>query len=161
MAIYMKIDGVNGSVQTKDFDKWIPLDSLSFGMSRMVEMVTGQVANRSGSMPNFSEIAVGKPADEASYGLMQKAVSETEGMKIEIVTVTPKGKNQVIETQRVVMEDAIFSSFSQSGGSEGNPYESMTFGFSKLEVKFTPYDAAGKKGEPASVIYDLKKSEAG
>ena len=50
MAIYMKIQGVDGSVQAKEFDKWIPLDSLSFGMNRMVGMVTGQVANRSASM---------------------------------------------------------------------------------------------------------------
>jgi type VI secretion system secreted protein Hcp len=60
MAIYMKIDGIDGSVTAKGFEKQIELHSFQFGVGRAISMDSGNAANRSHGRPSLSEITVTK-----------------------------------------------------------------------------------------------------
>ena len=55
MAIYMKWDGIDGAVTTKEFEKWIELDSFQFGVGRAIGTAARGAATREASEPSISD----------------------------------------------------------------------------------------------------------
>jgi type VI secretion system secreted protein Hcp len=156
MSIYMKVPGVDGSVTTKGYEKWIELTSLGFGVSRQVAMDVGNVSNRAAGLPQFSEVSVSKEMDESSYGLMNDAVLGKEGKLFEIACV--EVGDTAVETVKYDLDNSIISSYSPSGSGGqggGRPYESMSISFSKITASFSSKDKAGASGAKPRVIYDL------
>ena len=154
MAIYMKVPGADGSVTASGYEKWIELDSMQFGVGRMVSMDTGNLANRASGLPSFSEITVSKSTEDSTYGLLNDAVLGAEGKKIEIAVVEPGDKPT--EYVKYTLEDAIISSYSMSAaGGGGKPGESISISYAKIEVAFTTHDKANKGGGVPRVGYDL------
>jgi type VI secretion system secreted protein Hcp len=152
MAIYMKVPGADGSVTASGYEKWIELDSMQFGVGRMVTMDTGNLANRSSGLPSFSEITVSKTTDDSTYGLLNDAILGKEGKKIEIAVVEPGDKPT--EYVKYTLEDAIISSYSMSAAGD-KPHESVSISYAKVEVAFTTHDKANKGGGVPRVGYDL------
>ena len=158
MAIYMKVPGVDGSVTAKGYEKQIELSSMSFVVSRPVNMGVGNVANRKAALPDFQDIAISKNMDESSYGCLKEAVMATQGKDIEISIVEPG--DTPTEFVKYTLTDTFFSLYSMSGAGGPNMgkeamQESANLSFSKIEVAFTPADAKGTAGGPQRVIYNL------
>jgi len=152
MAIYMKVPGAEGSVTASGYEKWIELDSMQFGVGRMVTMDTGNLANRASGLPSFSEITVSKATDDSTYGLLNDAILGKDGKKIEIAVVEPGDKPT--EYVKYTLEDAIISSYSMSAAGD-KPHESVSISYAKVEVSFTTHDKANKGGGVPRVGYDL------
>jgi type VI secretion system secreted protein Hcp len=152
MAIYMKVPGADGSVTASGYEKWIELDSMQFGVGRMVTMDTGNLANRASGLPSFSEITVSKATDDSTYGLLNDAILGKEGKTIELAVVEPGDKPT--EYVKYELSDAIISSYSMSAAGD-RPHESVSISYAKVEVSFTTHDKANKGGGVPRVGYDL------
>src|SRR5947209_3949800 len=83
MAIYMKVDGIDGPVTAAGYQKWIELKSCTLGVQRGIRNPTGRGTNREASAPSVSEISINKDQDCASTSLF-KAALWGEGKKVKI-----------------------------------------------------------------------------
>jgi type VI secretion system secreted protein Hcp len=158
MAIYMQYDGIKGDVTTDGFKEWIDLSSMQFGVGRAITMTTGKAANRAHGAPSFSEITVSREFDMSSTGLLQSAVSGTDGKKVKIVIVESNGKDlkKYVEYE---LEDVMVSSYSVSSGG-GVPAESISLSYTKITMSYTASDKSGKQGQVPRVTYDLATAKA-
>src|SRR5262245_49648230 len=133
MPIYMKIDGIDGSVTAEGHKKWIELESCQLGVNRHVTNATGRGTNREASAPAVSEIVVTKYLDCSSTGLFKLALWG-EGKKVNI-DFTKTDQNKFENYLQVELENTLISSYSNSGhGGTGHdrPMESMSLNFSKI-----------------------------
>jgi type VI secretion system secreted protein Hcp len=74
VAIYMKFGAIDGAVTTKNFEKWIELNSFHWGVGRAVGTAARGAMSRESSEPSVSEVTVTKLMDTSSDGLFQDAV---------------------------------------------------------------------------------------
>jgi type VI secretion system secreted protein Hcp len=157
MAIYLKIDKINGGATEKNHKEWIKLESLQFGVSRAVSMTVGHATSREAGQPSISEIHVTKPMDNASIDLFGWSVSKYDAktLKIDIVST---GREDAYATY--TLEKAVISGYSMSTGAEDHPHESISFSFIKIEEKFTPVGADQTAGKPVVKGYDIELGKA-
>jgi type VI secretion system secreted protein Hcp len=159
MSIYMKVDGIEGSVTAKGFEKWIELNSFQFATSRSISMETGNSANRNHGRPSISEIVVTKSMEQSSFGLLQDALRGDKGKKVTI-KIVEVAQDKYREYVSYELEDTLLSSYSVSTGG-GVPSETVTLSYAKITTSFTSSDKNNKSGQPARVVYDIAQGVAG
>lgn len=157
MPIYMKYDGIDGSVTHTAHDKWIELESCQIGIHRnVVGTRTGSAANRDASAPSVSEIVVTKIQDNSTNKLFQASLWG-EGKKVKIDFVRTD-KDKLVTYMQFELENTLISSFSSSGhGGEGSQraMESLSLNFTKMTVMNAETDIAHKGKGPDRFSYDL------
>src|SRR5437868_7124950 len=133
MPIYMKIDGVDGSVTATGHEKWIELQSCQLGTNRHVTNATGRGVNREASVPSVSEIVVTKDLDCASTNLFRLSLWG-EGKKVKIdFCKTDKDKFEAY--LQLELDNVLISNYTVSGhGGTGHsrPTESLGLNFTKI-----------------------------
>lgn len=154
MPIYMKYDGIDGSVTTKGWEKWIDLQSAQLGVHRHMTMPAGVGQNREASTPSVGEIVVTKNQDCASTALF-KAALWGSGKKVKIDFVKTEG-NQADKYLQVELENTMVSSYSSSGHGGGDrPMESLSLNFLKITYVTINMDKDNKTAKPDRAMYDL------
>jgi type VI secretion system secreted protein Hcp len=152
MAIYMKFGEIEGDVTTKGYEKWIQLDTLTFGVGRSIGSAMGKNKTREADHPTVSEIIVTKLIDKASTKLLVESLAGKLDTKTKIdFTTTADGG---IETfLKLELTDCGLSQFSmQSNGAE--PQESLSLNFTKITYTHKALDSK-VNGTPVRVGYDL------
>ncbi|MFN6998615.1 type VI secretion system tube protein Hcp [Elioraea tepidiphila] len=152
MAIYMHYEGIEGNVTAKGYEKWIEVNSFQFGSGRGITTPTGRAANRESSAPSISEVVVTKTMDKASPMLFQEGLVGMDGKVVKVV-ITRTGK-EMEELCAYKFEDVLVSGYSVSTGGDA-PSESLSLNFVKFEYNYKGSDAAGAKGGPVKVAYDI------
>jgi len=158
MSIYMKYEGVDGSVTAKGFEKWIELHSFQMGVGRNISMAVGNAANRVHGKPSMSEITVSKTMEDASAGLFKESLSGAKGKKVTIKVVESGATLKEYVTYE--LEDVFISGYSVSSGGD-SPSESISLSFAKILVSFATADKNNKAGATPKVSYDLTTAAAG
>ena len=157
MAIYLKLDGVEGEVTTKGFEKQIELLSFSFGANRNIRAARRTDKNRESDEPNISEVTLMKRWDPTSSS---KLFEETVAGKLNhtaTLTFTTTSDGSVEKYLEIELTDAGVSNFQMSDGGSDRPTESLGLNFAKIQYRpFTVDDKKYAKGGKA-VIYDLTK----
>jgi type VI secretion system secreted protein Hcp len=153
MAVYVKIDGVDGTATHEKHKNWIFAESLNFGVGRSVAATTGATQNREASEPSVSEVTITKQTDGSSPKLFQMACgSDTQGktVKIDFVTTGNPGVTYMTYT----LHNTLIAGYDVSTGGE-LPTENISFNFTKVEMKYTPHDENNKPKQSSTVLYDL------
>ena len=155
MAIYMKIEGLDGNVTESKHPKSIEINSFRFGCSREISSrAPGKMINREASTVSISEVSINKEMDGTSP-------------KLFIMACVGTGKTVNIDFCRTGANPASFATFELSnvlisnygidGGRAGShPYENLTLNFSKITYKYIPYTSKGEAGSPIATAYDLE-----
>jgi len=152
MAIYIKFDGIDGKVTAQGHEKWIAVDSLQWGVGRAISSAVGSAKDREASKPSISEVSITKLMDESSPLIFTEAcVGKSKKIDIHLCTV---GTDQIDTYMEYVLEDCMVSGYSVSSGGD-RPSESISLSFTKMEMKFIPYDDAGKATSPIPAGYDM------
>ena len=152
MSIYVQIDGVPGKVTAKGHEGWIDASSLQWGVGRAISSSVGTSADREASKPSISEVSITKLMDESSPLLFTEAcVGKGKKVVIDLCTV---GSDQIDVYMSYELEECMISGYSVSSGGD-RPSESLSLSFTKMEMKFTPYDKNGKPGSPLPAGYDM------
>lgn len=157
MAIYVKYDGIDGEATQEDHKKWLDVSSLQWGVGRGISMTSGSTANREASEPSVSEVTLTKMMDSSSPKFFTESCTGAAGKKVVIHLVTTGSPGNTYA--EYTLTDALVSSYSMSSGGD-RPSESISLSFTKLEFKFTPYDAKNKAGTPISVSYDISTTKS-
>ncbi|MDH3325454.1 MAG: type VI secretion system tube protein Hcp [Gammaproteobacteria bacterium] len=154
MSIYCQIEGIKGKVTAKGHEDWIDCSSMQWGVGRAISSSVGTSADREASKPSISEVSITKLMDESSPGIFTEAcVGKGKKVVIDLCTV---GTDQINTYMSYELEDCMISGYSVSTGGD-RPSESISLSFTKLEMKFTPYDKDGKPKSPLPAGYDMAK----
>lgn len=158
MAIYMKIDGLDGSVTSKGHENWIELETFSTGLARHVSTEVGRVVNREGSVPHFSEVQISKRADKSSQLLFEKACKGAALPQVLIdicATDSDLKPYSQYKFSKVILSHYNDSAFGQDHGS----IEYIMLNFTQIEKTFTPRDIDNKPLSPVTAGYNLQRAE--
>ncbi len=152
MGIYMDYDGIKGEATQNDHKKWIDVLSLSWGAGRSINTVAGRATNREASEPSLSDVTIVKSFDAATPKLFTEACAGNQGKTVKIDITTTGSPSVVFCTY--TLYNSLVSTYSVGSGGD-RPTESISISYTKMELKFTPYDDKNKAGTPTTVSYDL------
>ena len=158
MAIYIKYEGIDGDVTHDQHKKWIDIQKLTWGVGRAVSTPVGSAMNREASEPHVSEVTVTKMMDASSPKFFTEGCTGKHGKKvvIHLVTTGSPGDTYVEYT----LTNTLVSGYSVSTTGD-RPVEQINFNFTKIEVKYIPYDANHKPQSPVVASYDLATTKSG
>ena len=152
MSIYCNIDGIKGKVTAKGHEDWIDVSSMQWGVGRAISSAVGTSADREASKPSISEVTITKLMDESSPMIFTEAcVGKGKKVLIDLCTV---GTDQINTYMSYELEECMISGYSVSSGGD-RPSESISLSFTKMTMKFTPYDKNGKPTSPLPAGYDM------
>jgi type VI secretion system secreted protein Hcp len=157
MPIYLQIDGIQGDATQQNHTGWTDIQSMTWGVSRSMNTLAGATANREGSEPAVSEVTLVKTSDSSSVKLFQQATSGSSGVTATIHLVTSGNPgNTYLE---YVLTNTLISSYSMAASSD-RPQETIVLNFTKMQMKYTPYDSQNNSKSPVIASYDLATTQA-
>ena len=158
MAIYIKIGNIKGNVSAEGHKDWIEADSSQFGVGRAIPMAVGTETNREASHPSLSEVSVTKKMDDSSPYLFQEAcVGKAQEIQIHITKTGADSLDSVVE---YTLSSAMISSYSISSAGDA-PYESLSFAYTKIEMKYIVWNEDHTQASQIPVSYDLATAKKG
>lgn len=152
MAIFMQIEGIDGTVTAKGHEKWIDCSSMQWGVGRAISNSVGTMDDREASKPSISEISITKQMDLSSTALFTEATIG-KGKKV-VIHLCKTGSDEIETYQEYELEDCMVSGYSVSSGGD-RPQESISLSFSKILCTYTPFTPDGKAGSPNKSGYDV------
>jgi type VI secretion system secreted protein Hcp len=159
MPIYIKVDGVTGSVTEQGHKDWIEVESWSWGVSHPHDF-SGGSGNYGGgtSKTSVQDLHVTKQMDDSSTKLLKLAMAGDVVKSVKMDSVQ-SGASKHTELQ-FELEDVVFTSF-QTGDHSGSarPTEQISANFSKINFRHIPLDIQGKPKSPLNAGYDVKLSK--
>lgn len=154
MALYMKMDGINGNVTTKGHEGWIDIKSARFSCHRQIKLDVGHGADRETSIPHFNEVVITKHTDISSADLFTHMLKGDA-----IPTVTLDVCNTADEVSAYVqyhLSDVMISQLNDFiPGASCQPLETLSLHYTSIEKRFTPKDHANQAQSPKSAGYNL------
>jgi len=152
---FLKIESIPGESLDAKHKDWIEVESFSFGLK------SGATSGGGTGKASFQDISFRKNIDKASPILMLKCCTGEHIPEAILEYTKPVGANQNQVTYLTIkMDDILISSYSfnGSGGGAGGttlPVDSLSLNFTKIEMTYIPYDAAGVPGQPVTAVCDL------
>jgi len=149
---FLRLDDVDGEVQDSQFEKWIEIESFSWGVSQ-----TGSLASGGGGgagKASFQDLHITKPKDLSSATLFLKCASGQHFQKADLYVRKAGGDATgasavflKIELQEVLISGVQFEG---ATGGDDRPSEDVTLNFAKI---YYEYDAPD--GTPWKFSWDL------
>ena len=158
-AIYLKIDGADGTSTDSEHAKWIELESYSFGGSQQSTQAHGGGAGAGKvSFQDFHFTAKAGTDSPVVFGYM----CEGEHIKkVELHAVKVGGKGAKMIFMKIVLENAFMSGFQLSDSSGGgDPTGSYSLNFAKATYTYTGQKDDGSKAADITKGWDTKLNKA-
>lgn len=152
MPIYLQIDGIQGDATQETHRRWMDIEAIHWNVGRKMNTSAGSAANREASEPAISEVVLTKVSDSSSTKLFQEAVSGRSGKlaTIHLVTTGNPGETYI----EYKLTNTLIANYSIDSNGD-RPVETIRLNFTKMEVKYTPYDENQKPQSPLIASYDL------
>ncbi len=152
MPIYMKIDGVDGDVTAKGYERWIELHSFGWGLTNLMG---GGSPGAGVGKAHFQDLSVTRSAGKGSPLLFLDCASGKLLPAVQFV-MTVVDHDQTRPFYKVELENVLISSFLNGGDGGGDrPTESLSFNFAK--ILFTIYVQNGDGSvHPQTAGWDVK-----
>lgn len=160
----MKIDGIDGDVTTKGYEKWVEIEAVNFGVNRSISTSTGKTADRENTKTAVSEINVVKLADKTSPLIFMEACQgkAKKDIKIHVCQTGDKVSpyieytlSNVLVSNYAIDANGVNQNAGAAHGVSSVPKEKLSFNFDKIEMKYTPYNEKNDPGTPVTTAYDL------
>ena len=154
MPIYLQYpstsggSNIAGDVTVQAYQGWIALTGVQWGAGLPITVAeVGQGAQRTlGPFVSWSDIALTKNADSASWALQQEMFTGT-GQNIEIDYVGTAG-----DYLKLTLTNCVISGYASSGGD--SPAETLTVNFLAYQYQWTGNNPDGTQGNQGVASYD-------
>ncbi|MEI4482823.1 MULTISPECIES: Hcp family type VI secretion system effector [unclassified Phyllobacterium] len=152
MPIYLQLDGIQGDATQETHKRWMDIEAIHWNVARRMNTSAGSAANREASEPTISEVILTKVSDSSSTKLFQEAVSGRSGKlaTIHLVTTGNPGETYI----EYKLTNTLIANYSIDSNGD-RPVETLRLNFTKMEMKYTPYDENQKPQSPLIASYDL------
>lgn len=161
MAILMEFEGIPGNATFLDHDKWVTLDSYSFGNSRNLAMVIGQMQQRESGTPHITEVTVSNALDISGGPSWDKFLRGTEGklVKIHCISTADGSANPYMTVE---LERVMISSFTFSCAGNDRPTIVMNLNFTNIRPGHAKQEQSGSvAGAPTSFGFSVATGAVG
>ncbi|MDT3376343.1 Hcp family type VI secretion system effector [Labrys portucalensis] len=157
MPIYLQLDGIQGDATQEQHKKWMDIEAIHWNVSRNMNTSAGSAANREASEPTISEVILTKVSDSSSTRLFQEACSGRTGKTavIHLVSTGSPGNTYIEYT----LTNTLLANYSVDSNGD-RPVETIRLNFTKMQVKYTPYNEDNTSGSPTIATYDLATTKA-
>ena len=147
---YLHLDGIDGDVTARPYERWINIMSYSFGAAA----TGGGSGGGSSSLDvSVSDLSFTKLLDAASPKIFEHLVKGTIIRKGQLDIVTVGAKPEALYSYE--FDDVLFTSVSHAGGAPGQPVESVSFTFDRITLTAAKLDPKGMPQGEVSFTYDL------
>lgn len=155
---FLKIDGIKGESTDEKHKDWIEILSYNFGVSQMASAASpSATASAGGARADFQDLSIVKMMDKSSPMLVKACAKGDPIKEVTLELCRPTGNKSVY--MEFKLTKVIVSSLSIGGGGGGEPTESVTFNYGKIELTYTPFDRDGKAMGKVPAGWDLTKNE--
>lgn len=152
MPIFMKYDGVDGSVTSTGYVKAILLDHCEWGIDRATETV-GRDTKHLRATCRFVKIVKG--TDPASVGLIEELVRNAQQRSVAIHW-TRTNKTGDLETfLKLELGDVRVVNYQLEGGGEALPRDAFQLSYTRFEIKAWEWKN-DRLGSSRSSSYDVQ-----
>ena len=135
---YLKIDGIDGESQDKEFPKWIQITSFSWGGTNSGDVSSG--ASGKGKV-KFHDVSITAPMNAASPSLAQYMANGKPIASAELAVRVAGDPPQVIK--RIKLAGVFVSKFVNSGDGS-RPVDTFTLNYAKINFDYGAQDEKGK-----------------
>ncbi len=144
MALYMKMEGIEGESKDKDHPNWTDVHSCSFHIHKPGGGATGQSRRR--GVAKVEDITFTKEYDKGSPKIQEAVLQGKVMSKVEIHGTATYGDARATYLKLELKNVSITShSFSASSHGDAIPTETFSLNFDELKHTYTEYDSKGKK----------------
>ncbi len=158
MPIYLKMnDELWGDATQQDHKNWMDIQSMHWNVSRNMNTQAGSAGNREASEPSVSEVTLTKVSDKSSTRLFQEGCTGNKGMNAVIHLVSTGSPGQTYLEYKLY--NTLVAGY-QVGSGGDRPAETLTLNFTKMDVKYIPYDDKNTAGSPSIASYDLSTTKS-
>ncbi len=153
---FLKLDGIDGDATAQGHEKWLEVESFSWGMTNTGAHDASSGAGAGKAVP--SDFTLVLPLGSASPQVFLKALSGDQFDFVQIdATKSNKGNPSTYLTWK--MSDVLISALNTEGGGDA-PVEQVSLAFAKIEVQYTPQTADGSLGTPFRAGFDFRLVKA-
>jgi type VI secretion system secreted protein Hcp len=155
MPAYLKLPKIDGECKEEKHDKWIEVDSTSYGVSRTIPH-DAKGAQRSSGETQLSDLMITKQADRSSCKV-QKAVSDGTFMDEVTLHLCSTINNENVVNFEYKFKDVVITSYSFGGSSGNQASESLSLNFTTMEVNYKVFDDMGEQKDQEIATVDTEK----
>lgn len=153
--MFLKIEGVEGESQSRGHEKWIEIESFSWGATNSGGQAHGAGGGGGAGKVSMHDISFVHAYDKASPKLLESCC-QGRHIKSAILSVRKAGSEQH-DYLIYKLTDLLVSSLQVGGTSNEAPAEQVSLNFSKFEITFR--DDQGEETETA--FCDAKTGKSG
>lgn len=149
-AVFIKFDGIDGESVDEVHKGAVDVQAFSWGVSN-----AGSVSGGGGGAGKaaFQDLSFSKLLDKTSPVL---ALSCASGAHIKTATLYVRKAGEAPKDYHIItLHDVLVSSVSQSGGSDGSVYETVSLSYGKIEWEYVPANPDGSQGTPVKAGWDV------
>ena len=156
--MFLKLDGIDGESTDEQHQKWIELESFSWGVTNPTTIGSATSGAGAGkAVP--ADFLVVMPFSAASPKVFQKCVSGAHYDTV-VLSMRKAGGNQrsAQEFLKYTFQTVFTTKIEWTGSSDEGPEEQITFVYGALEVQYEPQNSDGTLGEPVLAGWDFIKN---
>lgn len=148
---FLKLDGIDGESADRFHEKWIEIQSFSWGVSNAGATGAGGGGGAGKAVPSDFTFVI--PMTSASPKILDSVLSG-EHIKTAELSARKAGERQQ-DFLKWKLSDVLVSSYNTEGGGD-SPMESIALRFVKMEVSYSPQKADGSLATAITTGWDLK-----
>ena len=156
---FLKLDGIDGESTSQGHEKWIEIDSYSFGAQQSGSTSTGGGAGAGKvSVQDFHFVA---PQSKAVIPMLESLFTGVHISSAELHLSKVSEKTGSASPYYIVkLSDVLISGFQEGGGSADSvPTDQFSLNYSKIEWTYRSQSATGSFGDSRTTGYDLKANK--
>ncbi len=171
---YLWIDGIPGEATRQGYEKWIEVESFSWGANNRANVASGTGGMGAGRA-DVTSFFVTKLTDASSPILFESCCTGKHLKSLKVVL--NKAGEKSLKFLTYDFKDVFIDSVQWGGASVGDktqpvyqkadwlppmranelPSELLSFAFGSVEISYTPQTATGAAGSPIRGSYDVQK----
>jgi type VI secretion system secreted protein Hcp len=155
---FLRIDGIKGESADERHLEWIEVLSFSWGCSQQAGASQVGSGGRSSGRVDFADITLVKPLDAATPRLFMACAKGTHIKEVILELCRAGGDN--LKWMEYKMSDVTVSGVAVSGDGGGDPTESVSFNYGKIEQTYTKQKRSdGAGGGNVQAGWDLRANK--
>lgn len=155
VQIFLRYEGIDGDATEESHRKWIALEGVQLRASRTISPLRG-ASSREASEPQLDGLMILKNVDRATPLLFRESTAGYLPRRAEVQFVSVGIAGQTFLS--LTLTDTLVKNWEITNKENGLLLESMVLDFTRIEMRYTPFDERNKPTGSVTVGWDILTS---